>query len=245
MILAPRVLLLLAALTLPLGGAGAQGTPGASEPAKPQAVVEMRGSGMISVPPDMASVSLAVVTRGESAGAAMDRNAAEAARLIAYCATFGLVREKIRTGTVRVAQRQRASGEGRAPIPAEEGYEAVNSVIVTFTDLPRLGGFLRGILENGANRLGGVEFGLTDRDGAADRARSAAFADAHRKAQLFAGLGGLKLGPVLRITYPPRAGGNRMSESAFDLAAPSDGAVPVEPGTIDLEASVEVVWSAQ
>lgn len=209
----------------------------------PLAQVEVRGSANVSLVPDMAIVSLAVVTRADKAPAALDRNSAEVARLIAFCKASGIDAALIRSGPVRLSPRFRSVNDGRGAVQQDDGYEAANMIRVKLSDLSKVGAFVRDAIDHGANRVHGVEFNIADRAMASESARAAAFADAQRKAQHLAGLANLKLDQVLRIVYPPRAA-DAAGEANFDLPAQPRLNVPLEAGTIDLRAEVEVTWGA-
>ncbi|ABS67827.1 protein of unknown function DUF541 [Xanthobacter versatilis] len=234
----------LAVLMVFVAAASAAGAQSAAraDASVPLANVEVRGSATVSLVPDMAIVSLAVVTRAEKAPAALDQNSAEAARLIAFCKESGIDGALIRYGPVRVTPRFRTANDGRGAVQ-EDGYEASNMIRVKLADLSKVGAFVRDAIDHGANRVNGVEFNIADRDTASETARAAAFADAQRKAQHLAGLAHLKLERVLRIIYPPRAA-EAAGEVNFDLPMQPRLNVPLEAGTIDLHAEVDVTWSA-
>ncbi|MFG1378667.1 SIMPL domain-containing protein [Xanthobacter autotrophicus] len=225
-----------------ISAAGAQSAARA-DASVPLANVEVRGSATVSLVPDMAIVSLAVVTRAEKAPAALDQNSAEAARLIAFCKASGIDGALIRSGPVRVTPRFRTVNDGRGAVQQDDGYEASNTIRVKLADLSKVGAFVRDAIDHGANRVNGVEFNIADRDKASESARAAAFADAQRKAQHLAGLADLKLDRVLRIIYPPRAA-EAVGEVSFDLPMQPRLNVPLEAGTIDLHAEVDVTWGA-
>lgn len=221
-------------------------TPNAGAKETP-AQIETRGSATITLVPDIATVTMAVVTRSEKAPAALDLNSADAVRLIAFCKSFGINQTDIRSGPVRVVPRFRTVNDGRGMVQQDDGYEATNTIRAKLTDMSKVGVFVRSALDNGASRLNGVEFALKDKDNATEKARAAAFADARRKAQHFASLANVRLDRLLRVSYPPRLlDAARFSDTvSLDEGAEPRINVPIEAGTIEVRADVDVIWSAK
>ena len=96
------------------------------------------------------------------------------------------------------------------------------------------------VTKTGANGFNGLQFDLKDRENATNEARSAAIKDARAKAELYAAAAGVTLGDVLEISEilaqsAPR--NIRMAE------AMSERAVPISEGTLDVTASIKVVFS--
>lgn len=117
----------------------------------------------------------------------------------------------------------------------------MNTVRVRVRDLEKLGEILQAVLNDGANDLSGLSFGLQDPRPVEDTARHAAVMDALAKAQLLADAAGVALGPVLTIT---EGGGG--SQPMFDapmarmeLASP----VPVSAGETVISQRVTLVFS--
>ena len=55
-------------------------------------------------------------------------------------------------------------------------------------------------VQHGANQIGGISFGIQNKDALLDKARQDAIADAKRKAEKAAQAAGLKLGRVLSLS---------------------------------------------
>src|SRR5690606_13543506 len=90
------------------------------------------GEGFVMVVPDIAIVTIGVTTRGESARAALDRNSAETARVIAAIRGAGVADADIGTSGFSVSpvyeeRPPRPEGEGGAAgLAAIVGYQVVN-----------------------------------------------------------------------------------------------------------------------
>ena len=176
---------------------------------------------------------------------ALDENSAVAARIIAFAKQFGVEARDLRTASVTLSPvtrtvREPAGGARQEP----DGYQADNTVQVKLRDIARLGAFMRDVLNQGANQIAGVRFGLSDPDKALDDALAAAVEDATRKAGRLAEAAKVKLGRLQQMTYPP--GGNARP---FAAAAPAPHAlrqeVPIEAGALELSAEVEMTWALE
>jgi uncharacterized protein YggE len=108
--------------------------------------------------------------------------------------------------------------------------------MLTLRDIGRVGEILDVITAAGATDIGGVSFGLSEPSKLLDQARTLAFADAKRKAALYAQAAGLQLGRAISIDEdaapPPRA--YRAAQAA------AAGSVPIEPGEETLRVGVTV-----
>ena len=126
-----------------------------------------------------------------------------------------------------------------------DGYQANNTVQVRLRDISRLGAFMRDVLNQGANHIAGVHFGLADPDKAVDDALAAAVEDAMRKANRLAEAAKAKLGRLRQVTYPPRT-----AVRPFEAAAAAGGRalrmdVPIEAGALETSVEVEMIWALE
>ncbi len=206
--------------------------------------IAVTGQGEVSVEPDMATVIIGVQTESEVAADALDAASAATAAILATLDVEGIAAEDIRSGAIRLNPRYSQSVLSSGT--QISGYQAINSVEVTVNDLDQLGGLLAAVVGDGANRLDGVQFGLQDPSEATDEARRRAVAEGVRLADLYAQAAGASVGALLSISelgnsgYRPIMAEARnmnmvMSEPQYD--------VPVAPGKIELNASINLVYA--
>lgn len=209
--------------------------------------INVLGTGAVERVPDHAKIQVGVSTKAPTPTAALDANSAAAARVIAFARKFGVEPRDIRTSSVNLSETFRPVTEPNGRSRQEpDGYAAGNTVTVILRDLPRLGTFMRDALNEGANRINGVAFALSDPTEAGDAARKAAVEDATRKASLLASAAGLKLGRMLRIDDPPRTESRGPSGAAdLPMRAARSMAVPIEAGVIEVTAEVDVSWAVE
>ncbi|MGX7704721.1 SIMPL domain-containing protein [Methylobacterium sp. Gmos1] len=207
--------------------------------------ISVIGRASREVAPDFATVEIAVESRGPNPAAALDQNSAAARKVADLAGEFGIAGPDLATAAVSVrpaSKTVRDPGGQMRDVP--DGYQASNSVSVRVRDLKRLGALMRRLLDGGADRIGGVAFGLSDPGQTENAVRAEAVRDARRQAETLAEAAGTRLGRLESIVSPPREGAPApMHARAFAAkAAPGGLAVPVEPGTLAVEAAVEVTY---
>lgn len=204
-----------------------------------QAQITVIGQGRITVVPDMANVTLGVTSQGETASDALTQNSEIMNGVIVALKNAQIDRKDIQTNNLKLQpiwNNRQNNGEA----PKIEGYCASNNLSVRVQQLDKLGEVLDVVTETGANNFNGLRFDLKDRKSVTDQAHIGAIQDARAKATLYAKAAGVRLGDVIEIseTLAQSAPQNvRMAE------AMSASAVPISEGTLDVTASVKVVFA--
>lgn len=209
-----------------------------------QRSITVSGTGEVSVAPDMAHVQIGVQADAVVAAEALDQASAATAAVLAQLDTQGIDPLDIQTGSLQLIPRYASSVLGTQQNIT--GYQAVNSIEVAVRDLDDLGGLLAAVVGEGANRLDGVSFGLTNPDAALDEARKNAVAEAIRLAGLYAEAAGVVVGEVKMISEAGSSGYRMMRAEPMmmDMAASSPAFdVPVSAGLIELRADVTMVFA--
>lgn len=218
--------------------------PALAEDAAPGRI-SVIGRASREVAPDFATVEVAVESRGPNPAAALDQNSAAARKVVELAGEFGISGPDLATAAVSLrpaSKTVRDPGGQVRDVP--DGYQATNSVSVRVRDLKRLGALMRRLLDGGADRIGGVAFGLSEPGRTEDTVRAEAVRDARRQAEILAEAAGTRLGRLDSIVSPPRAGAPApmLARAYAAKGAPGGLAVPVEPGTLTVEAAVEVTY---
>lgn len=126
-------------------------------------------------------------------------------------------------------------------------YRVSNTVDVTIRDLSRVGPVLDAAMAAGANSIWGVNFGLDETDALAVKAREEAMADARKRAEALARLGGVALGEVISISEETGGGGGMPPPMPVMLAAMKDASAPtpIAPGEVRYGMQVRVVYAIE
>ena len=236
MILPPSLRILVPALavlaaSLPLSAAAAD------VPAK--RTISLSGSGIVNAAPDMASISTGVTTEGQTAQDALSKNTEAMAKVVEGLKEAGIEPKDIQTSNFNVSPIYEQQKDRQAAFIT--GYRVSNQVQITVRDTEKLGSVLDKAVTAGANQIDSISFSIAEPERLKDEARRLAMRNAIDNAKLYAEAAGVELGPVISI----REGGDLTPQPYRAAAAPMmamEKAVPVEAGTLSVEANVSVTW---
>lgn len=201
--------------------------------------IQVTSSAERSAPPDRATVRFAVVATGDSADDARSRVAENASSVRAALEETGVADDDVRTAYYDISV---VYGENRSDI---EGYRAVHAFAVDIeSDADELGNqtgsVVDTVVQNGADRIEGVEFGLTEetRSDLRQEALERAMTSADRDAETLAAASGLTITGVQSVSTSDD--GVRPVEVAYQEDAAA--ATVIEPGQVTVSATVSVTY---
>ncbi len=201
-----------------------------------QAVLTVVGTGQVSAVPDMATISVGVEVEAPNAELALKQNAARMHEIIDTLKALEIAPRDIQTSQFSLYPQWSNRSSSSTKPPKITGFVATNVVFVRVRALDRLGETLDALTTSGANRIQGVDFGLTEPGPFLDQARLNAVAEAKRKAALYADAAGVTLGAILSIDE-----GHAQTQPAYRAEARllADSA-PIAEGELDLTAEVTI-----
>ena len=229
-ILAALALLAVGAV-LALGGCGTTGTGSGSATDTVTAI----GTGTGSAAPDTAQFSLGVTFTAKDRTAAQNGASKKAAAIIAAVTAAGLDAKDIQTGQISLNQLFDTTGR------TVKGYSAYQSIDVKTKLIDKVGAIVAAATGAGATNVSGPLFSLADTNAARIDAIGKAMADAKSRATAMAEAAGRKLGRVISVKeldanqVVPLAG-------AFDSAKGTGPVPPVEPGLVEAQTQLTVVF---
>ncbi|MGE3832193.1 MAG: SIMPL domain-containing protein [Parvibaculaceae bacterium] len=203
-------------------------------------VIQITGHGEVRARPDLAIITIGVMTQGPTARDALESNTEAMERVFEGLRKQSIDSKDMQTTNFTISPRYDYGQNNNGQAPKLVGYDVVNSVVVTVRKIEALGRVLDAAVSDGSNQINGVMFSIADPEPLRDKARQAAVADADRKAKLYADAAKLTLGPVLTL-----------SESGFQPPVPvmtkslrADGAsnVPIAEGEQMLAVDVNITW---
>lgn len=209
----------------------------AQEPDKiPPRLIALTGHGEVKAEPDMAIVTIGVLTQAPAARDAVTANNAAMEKVIASLKSAGIDEKDIQTANFSVNPRY--ENEDNGP-PRLVGYDVSNTVAVIVRNLVKLGGVLDSVVSEGSNQINGIAFDIAKRGPAEDEARKLAVGDARRKAEIYAAAAGIKLGRIMSISE----GAAQPPEPVYRGAMKADMAsVPVVQGQQTVAIDVNIAW---
>ncbi len=205
-------------------------------------LMTVTGEGMATVVPDLAWVTLGVSHDAPKAGDAMAQMSQDMAAVLAVLAGAGIAPVDIQTGQLTLEPRMDySSSDGVAKML---GYTATTLVEVRVRALADLGSVLDAVVQDGANRLGGIRFDVSDKEPILQAARRDAVADARARAELYADAAGFVLGDLVSLS---EAGGFGPPMPMYDMRGGMlmEAAVPIAAGEVNWQASVTMVWEIE
>lgn len=205
-------------------------------PAEPPARIIVIGDGSVGVAPDYAEIGCGVTTKAKTAKEATDANSKAMAAVAAALHGAGIEQKDIQT--TRFSLQPFYAPPQPNTEPKLTGFSVSNQFRVTIRQIADVGDILDRLIAAGATDVGSVEFLHSDASKALDQARTAAIADAKRKAQLYARAVGLSLGGIGWITED--SGYTPPMPFAAMRAVPAMAAVPIAAGEDTLRVRVTV-----
>lgn len=204
--------------------------------------LEVVATGEATRTPDVVRIGAGVVTQAPNAQAALGGNSTRMERVIAALRRAGVEARDIQTSSVSL-QPDYAYVNNQPP--RLTGFRASNEVTVRFRDIARTGAILDALVAQGANQINGPSFELDRPEEALDEARRAALAAAGRRAALYAGAIGKRVGRILLISEADGTGGPRPSLRTYDVAVQAASAPPIAPGESRIAAQLTVVYELE
>jgi uncharacterized protein YggE len=210
-------------------------------------LLSVSGEGIVKGAPDIALITLGVVSEASAAREALAANSQSMDRILAALKEGGIEPRDLQTSGFSVepiySQPPRDFDNSQPFEPEIIGYRVRTNLTLRIRDLQKVGVLLDQVVTLGANSISGPTFAVDDPKPLEDEARRAAVADAVRKSKLFAEAASITLGPIFRIdegyVQPPQplaAGAMMRMEAASDMA------VPIEGGELTFHAQVTVSW---
>jgi len=232
--------------TLALGQAGGdQGRAPRGDQRTPTLTVS--ASAEVSVQPDRAVVRLGVSAQSAEAADAQDQVNAAMQRVQEAVMRLDVPEQSVRTEELSLYpiysdQRPLPGRGGELEEPRVTGYRASNVVSVELAELARIGEVVDAGIEAGANQLQGVSFSLRNDAPASAQAMRLAVEEAREQAEAVADAMGMRIERVREVI----AGGYDVRPpipyAGARLAAADMAATPVQPGQVDVTASVTVTY---
>jgi len=204
--------------------------------------ISVNGQATVKVAPDTVSFGLGVQSQAATAGEAMDQCSEAMTRIVNALVTAGVPKTAIQTANISLYPQYDYGKEGSSGRIV--GYQASNQLTVTWTrlDIGKLGDVIDAAVKAGANTVSGISFSVADTQSLYLQAIGEAVRDARAKADALAAAAGVKVGAVKNMSLDSYSGGPVIMKS---LQAGAAEAVPVEPGTVEIQVSVHVEYGIQ
>ena len=218
------------AIVLPTGTAAAEEmTP----------TLTMNGFGVARMAPDMAEVTLGVITEARDAVKAHADNAAQARQVQSALKALGIAERDIQTTRYDFSPIYDVKDNGRS---VTTGYTVTNAVVVKVRNLTDVGKVIDTALANGANRVDSIEFSASDPSAAKDAALADAARDARSKADAVARALGVRIVRILNVHADTQSHTSHNYMPMMMANEAYDAATPITTGELSFEASANITY---
>ena len=222
--------------TFAFAAAGAAAAPAASTE------ISAAGTGSVSMPPNIATVTAAIETNAANADEAISQNNAVYNRIVSGLERSGIARSDISLAYYNV--NYNAPPRVMPPNPTGEryGYTVARSFSVKVRDIANAGRVSDTCMSSGATAINGVSFGLSDPRTARQQATAKAVAEARANAEAIAGAAAMRIVGIKSIDLTNEPSGPMPLMRAAAVAAP---ATQFDQSNVNVTVSVSVVFVAE
>jgi uncharacterized protein YggE len=203
-----------------------------------QKTIQVTGVSTVSAPPDQAILVLAVQTQADSATVAASDNAATMTKVLEGLSNIGIDQKSIETVSYTISPVYQNNPDQTKPSTII-GYSAVNTIQVNLEDFSLVGKAIDAAVSAGANVVQGITFTFSSTTLATlqRQALGQAVQSADGQARAMASsLGVTIVGP---ISVTP---GYNFQPTYERLSTASQPTTPIQPGTLQVTATVQVTY---
>jgi uncharacterized protein len=214
-------------------------------PAAPGPGITVSGKAAVAGTPDTLRLDLSVTAKAVTVSEALAKANVTAAAVQKSLSANGVVKKDLQTSGLNIAPEYSYSQAGQ---PRLTGYQVTQGISAKLRDLVRAGDVIGKAVAAGGNaiQVNGISLDLEATGALVTSARGKAFADAKTKAEQYAKVAGRSLGDVVSITEnvasdPPV--GVQYDRKAFAASSEASVNVPIQPGSQDVNVTVNVVFA--
>lgn len=206
--------------------------------------ISAQGTGKVTTSPDQAVITLSVKTENTDLKQAQTKNAQIMTNVINALKSAGISEDEIETSGYSVYSTREDSGWGSKTV-----FTVQNRITITTKQVDKAGEIVDIAINNGANDVDSVYFTLSDEKSTELRSKAlkGAVAQAQVDAEVVASALGKEIVNVQSVnigsSYVPMNYDYSMTKSyAVEAAGAAPVSTPVDPGTVDVTASVSIVY---
>lgn len=199
------------------------------------------GEGKVSVKPDMAAVTVGIITKASTVKSGQDQSNQVINNISAAVKNLGVGEEDIKTTNYNINPDYDYSG-GTSRIT---GYTATANLAIKVREIDKVNEVIDKATANGANEVYGLSFEVEDKTAAQNEARQLAVEEAKKKAQEAARIAGFSLGKI--INYQENLSGPPIFYGGVQALEKAQGApqTQVEPGSNEVTVSVTLSYEVR
>jgi uncharacterized protein YggE len=225
--------------------AAADGTPGSVYVVGQNTGISVSGVGKVTLTPDLAVLSAGIQVEAPTVAAAQQEAAQAMTEVLDTLKANGIAEKDIATSGYSIYPQYYYGNDKQ---PTITGYSVSNTVTIKIRKVADAGKLIDAVAAAGGNniRINNIYFTVDQPERYNEEARELAMADALKRAQQLARLGGVTLGKPAFISES--GGYSPQPPIYYDSAA--RGAIPevvtpITPGETELQLTVQVIYNIQ
>lgn len=204
-----------------------------------QPTVNVIGEGIVKIQPDEVVIKSRIEHEGESATAVKAENDKVVNSIIKYLKSQGIAEKDIETDYLNLNKRYIYNNNGQ---DRTEKYVANQAISITLHDIKMYEKIMKGLLDNGLNRIDGVQFQSSEMEKYEKEARKKAVLNAKEMAEQLANPLGQEIGKAVsinQIEYNHVQPMYRMDE-AMEMSKASADQQTIAPGELEVKVRVNI-----
>jgi len=210
-------------------------------------LVNLSSSGKVYYQPDLAEVSVSVITKGADPKVVQAQNDTKMTGLIEYIKSAGVKAEDIKTAGYNLYPEYAQNEEGGLDTLKIAGYTLSQNIVFKVRDLSRVPEIIGALPGQGANSIDGVGFSLSDEktEELKAQAMEKAVSKARQELEKTKTLYGFRSARLLNISSYPVYSPTLYRTEKLGLGMGGDvgsSISPIQPGTGELEVQVSLVY---
>jgi hypothetical protein len=233
------------AMVLAASAGGAQDRPPDRPSEASRRTIAVSGQGEVKAVPDRIVISFAVESTGPRAGEAAAQNARVSSAVSAAVKKLLGPTDTVTTTRYSIEPRYESAKPGEAREPRISGYVARNEVQVESQSIDKADDLIDAATKAGANRVGGLQFALSNRADLQRAAIEKAGGDARAQAESAAKGLGVRLKQVVSATTATQPIIVPRQFQAMAVGEARAASTPIEPGEATVSASLQVVYEIE
>ncbi len=213
-----------------------------ANPAPPQRMLNVTGTGTVNLTPDVAYINIGVHTEMDTAADAVSANNSQTQQVISALTQAGVAAKDIRTSNFSIYPNAQYDPQTNQKIKTT--YVVDNTVSVTVHQIANLGDILDATVKAGANSINSIQFDVADKSQAIKDARDAAVKDARSQASELAAASGVTLGDLQSVNFYDNI--PTPTTTLFGKGGGGGGeaaAVPIQSGQMTLTVTVSMTYA--
>ena len=227
-----------------------------SSPSSDGTTAVITGQGVVSRPPDTATISASIQSNDDVAATATSKNNAAVAALTSALGALHVDPADVKTTYYNVSFNPRpvtqtllpgtTIAQPAYPFPggARYGYNVNRQLSIVVSRVSDVGAVVDAAIKSGVTTVNGVQYGLKDRAPANEAALALALADAANQAKVVAAASHMRLGGIKQIQVGQTYSGPFPAPGVRVMSPNSIGGIPTDipPAAVDVRATATVTY---